>query len=152
MASKPTKTTKKPAARASKPSTASTKTKPATKPARKASTSNAAKAAAKKAPPSRSGKATSARKTPPVAAPEPLVPSTANTLLRPNSKQSQLLELLQSKGATIPQMSELTGWQAHTIRATMSAVFRKRLGLTIEVSKAEGGSDRMYRITGQATA
>jgi len=47
---------------------------------------------------------------------------------------------------------ELTGWQAHTLRATLSAVFRKRLKLIIEAGLAEGDSARIYRITGRASA
>lgn len=147
----PTKTIKKPAARASKPSTAQTKagTKPttkapsATKPAAKTST----KSPAKKPAPSSKDKPQLA---PEVPSPAPTLAATAS--LRTNSKQSQLIELLKSKGATIPQMSELTGWQTHTVRATLSAVFRKRLGLNLEVSKVDGSTSRLYRIIGQAAA
>lgn len=147
MATKPTKTTKKPATQAPKSSITQAKAKPPVKAAGKATVSSSVKVA-KSTTPSRSAKTAPAVS---AAVPETLQP-TASTLLRPGSKQSQLLELLQSKGATIPQMSELTGWQAHTIRATMSAVFRKRLGLTIEASKVEGSTGRMYRVTGQAAA
>src|SRR5438045_2711027 len=39
----------------------------------------------------------------------------------PDSKQAQLIGLLQSdKGATIAQLTELTQWQPHTVRALMS--------------------------------
>lgn len=71
--------------------------------------------------------------------------------LRPGSKQSQLLDLL-STGTTMAQMIELTGWQAHTLRATLSAVFRKRLKLIVEATAAEGDPVRIYRITGHASA
>ena len=77
-----------------------------------------------------------------------VAPAAALTSLRPGSKQSQLLERL-GTGATMAQMMELTGWQAHTLRATLSAVFRKRLKLIIEAGPAAGDSTRIYRITGQ---
>lgn len=79
-----------------------------------------------------------------------VAPAAALTSLRPGSKQSQLLDLL-GTGATMAQMMELTGWQAHTLRATLSAVFRKRLKLIIEAGPAEGDSARIYRITGHAS-
>lgn len=86
----------------------------------------------------------------------PSRPSTSSAIqplplptLRPGSKQSQLLEIL-GTGATMAQMMELTGWQAHTLRATLSAVFRKRLKLNIEGVTPSGESTRIYRITGLA--
>jgi hypothetical protein len=78
-------------------------------------------------------------------------PPAALPSLRPGSKQSQLLERL-GTGATMAQMMELTGWQAHTLRATLSAVFRKRLKLIIDAGPAAGDSTRIYRITGQTAA
>ena len=61
------------------------------------------------------------------------------------SKQSQLLALLQSsKGATLAQMADATGWQAHSIRGCISAVFRKRLGLNVQCCPSDTG--RVYRI------
>ena len=76
---------------------------------------------------------------PPAAVP---LQSTAPAL-RPGSKQAQLLTLLQS-GATMPQMVQTTGWQTHTVRATISAVFRKRLGMSVQCR--QDGTTRVYRI------
>ncbi|MFM9917552.1 MAG: DUF3489 domain-containing protein, partial [Rhizobacter sp.] len=46
------------------------------------------------------------------------------------SKQARLISLLNAApGATLEQMMSLTGWQAHTVRGTISGVLRKRLGL-----------------------
>lgn len=62
------------------------------------------------------------------------------------SKQSQLITLLQSaSGATIEQMMSTTGWQAHSVRGTISGVLRKRLGLTVQSATTDGGG-RVYRI------
>jgi hypothetical protein len=141
--------TKKLTKSASKPNSA----KPKAKLAPQKTIKSAAKPAVKTASTSRTAKSanSAAKATSPVkSAPSPVAPS--STTPRPNSKQSQLLNLLRTGGATIPQMSELTGWQAHTIRATLSAVFRKRLGLTVESSLVAGSTGRLYRITGQVPA
>jgi hypothetical protein len=61
--------------------------------------------------------------------------------LAPISKQSQLLTLLQSdSGATIGQMMQVTGWQAHSIRGYISAVLRKKLELRVERHAADSTS------------
>lgn len=61
------------------------------------------------------------------------------------SKQSQLLSLLRStSGSTMEQMIEATGWQAHSIRSCISAVFRKKMGLTVEHIILD--AERLYRI------
>ncbi len=65
---------------------------------------------------------------------------------RENSKQAQVIAMLKRpEGATIPQICEATGWQAHTVRGTFAGAFKKKLGLTITSDKAEGGV-RVYRI------
>lgn len=64
------------------------------------------------------------------------------------SKQSQLIALLRSApGATLPQMTELTGWQPHTVRGTISGVLRKKLGLSVACEAGKSGV-RVYRIVG----
>ena len=71
--------------------------------------------------------------------------------LESGSKQSQLVSLLQSStGATIEQMTTATGWQAHTVRGTISGVLRKRLGLNVQCFEAVNGNARVYRIVGAA--
>jgi len=65
---------------------------------------------------------------------------------REHSKQAQVIALLKRpEGATIAQIRELTGWQAHTIRGTFSGAFRKKLGLTLLSEKSEDG-ERVYRV------
>ena len=59
------------------------------------------------------------------------------------TKQSQLLAMLRSPaGGTIAQMTALTGWQAHTVRGTISGVLRKRLQLNVVLDPGT----RVYRI------
>ena len=65
---------------------------------------------------------------------------------RENSKQALVIEMLKRpEGATIAQISEATGWQAHTVRGTFAGAFKKKLGLTIVSDKPQGG-ERVYRI------
>ena len=65
---------------------------------------------------------------------------------RENSKQATVIQMLQrSEGATVRQICESTGWQAHTVRGTFAGAFKKKLGLTIVSDKAQG-SERVYRI------
>ena len=63
------------------------------------------------------------------------------------NKQARLIALLRSpKGGTIEQMTALTGWQAHTVRGTISGVLRKRLGLNVACAAAADDGVRVYRI------
>lgn len=67
---------------------------------------------------------------------------------RDNSKQAQVIAMLKRpEGATIAQICDATGWQAHTVRGTFAGAFKKKLGLEISSSK-EQGSERIYTIAG----
>ena len=64
---------------------------------------------------------------------------------RENSKQATVVQMLQRpEGATIAQICEATGWQAHTVRGTFAGALKKKLGLTIVSDKVKG-EDRVYR-------
>lgn len=62
-----------------------------------------------------------------------------------NKMDLVLKRLRLSKGATIAMLMETTGWQAHSVRGFLSAVVRKKLGLTL-VSEAGKDGTRRYRI------
>ena len=65
---------------------------------------------------------------------------------RENSKQAQVIAMLRRpEGSTVRQICEATGWQAHTVRGTFAGAFKKKLGLSIDSDKPQGG-DRVYRI------
>ena len=69
---------------------------------------------------------------------------------REGTKQAVLIELLtRAEGATLPQMTEATGWQVHTVRGVMAGALKKKLGFEI-TSEKQTGADRIYRITSQA--
>ena len=81
--------------------------------------------------------------------PQPTMPVSSSSAegfgIAPIGKQSQLLTLLQSDtGATMQQMMETTGWQAHSVRGYISAVFRKKMGLQVERHTVDSIS--VYRI------
>ena len=77
-------------------------------------------------------------------------PVQAPRATRGGTKQAVLIELLKRPdGATLPQMTEATGWQVHTVRGAMAGALKKKLGLEI-TSEKQPGSDRIYRIINQA--
>ncbi len=84
----------------------------------------------------------SARKAKPK--PEPVqMPDDTDTAkpvaIRAGTKQAQIIALLQrSEGATVAEMVEATGWQAHTVRGSISGALKKKLGLPIIAEKVEG--------------
>ena len=72
-------------------------------------------------------------------------PITKAIRTREHSKQATIISMLQrAEGATIAQICEATGWQAHTVRGTFAGAFKKKLGMTITSDKAQGGT-RTYR-------
>ncbi len=76
-----------------------------------------------------------------------------------NSKQALVIEMLKRpEGATIAQICEATGWQAHTVRGTFAGALKEKLGMNIVSEKIEGpagtpgAGQRLYRIAEEATA
>jgi len=65
---------------------------------------------------------------------------------RSMSKQAVLISLMRrDDGATVAQLCEATGWQAHTVRGSISGTLKKRLGLVVTSVKPRD-SERVYRV------
>ena len=65
---------------------------------------------------------------------------------RPGTKLASLITLLSRKeGATIADLMKATGWQAHSVRGTISGNLKKKLGLGVISEKVEGRG-RVYRV------
>jgi hypothetical protein len=83
-------------------------------------------------------------------APDHGSPSSA-PVTRAGTKQAQILALLQRpEGVTIEAMMQATGWLPHSVRGFLSAVVRRKLGLTIATDKVDGR--RVFRIAPGAGA
>lgn len=71
--------------------------------------------------------------------PEPAEP-------RKGTKQAELIALLQAPdGASIAEITAVTGWQAHSVRGAISGQLKKKLRLAVTSEKVEGRG-RCYHI------
>ncbi len=71
---------------------------------------------------------------------------TSPPAVRPGTEQALLIDLLKrKKGATIEEIVEATGWQAHSVRGAISGTLKKKLGLMV-TSEKPGDGPRRYRI------
>jgi len=62
------------------------------------------------------------------------------------TKNAQLLQLLnRPEGASIEDMMQATAWQQHSVRGFLAGTVKKKMGLPLTSSKAEGDV-RRYRI------
>ena len=68
------------------------------------------------------------------------------SVAREGSKKSEVIDLMRrSHGATLAEIMELTGWQAHTVRGFVSGTLIKKLGLNVE-SFRSNEKERTYRV------
>lgn len=67
-------------------------------------------------------------------------------VFRKETKGAAIVRLLGRKsGASIADLMDASGWQAHSVRGFLSGTLKKKHGLIVESEKAEGGI-RRYRI------
>lgn len=66
---------------------------------------------------------------------------------RPETLKTEIVlkKLRLARGATVAQLMEATGWQAHSVRGFLSAVIRKKLGLDLTSEIGKDGT-RRYRL------
>ena len=65
---------------------------------------------------------------------------------RADTKQAQLIAMLKRrKGASLEEIGEKFGWQAHTVRGAIAGALKKKLGLDVISEKIERRG-RVYRI------
>jgi hypothetical protein len=76
----------------------------------------------------------------------PLTTPATVAIVEPHAtKQAQLIALLnQASGASLADLMNATGWQAHSVRGVISGVLRKRLQLPVILETVDG--TRRYRI------
>jgi hypothetical protein len=108
-----------------------------------------AKMAAAKAATAKAAKAKPAKAPKPKAA-APKTPKGASKkaagsapVRRDSTKQATILAMLQ-KGTTVAKIMKATDWQPHTVRAFLSAVVGKKLGLNLTFEKSADG-ERVYQ-------
>lgn len=66
--------------------------------------------------------------------------------LRPGTTGAGVLAMLQREGgASVPEMIEASGWQAHSVRGFLSGTVKKKLGLEVTSERDESG-ERRYRV------
>jgi len=65
--------------------------------------------------------------------------TTQAVAVRPVTKRTLLIEALRGKtDATVSEMMDATGWQAHSVRGAISSTLKKTLGLDVVSEKVEG--------------
>lgn len=69
----------------------------------------------------------------------------APTNAKPPTKLDKITEALRApKGATIADLSRLTGWLPHSVRGALAGALKKSRGLDITSSKV--GDQRVYKL------
>jgi hypothetical protein len=61
-----------------------------------------------------------------------------------DSKTGLVITMLRRpNGANIAELCQATGWQAHSVRAVISAIIKKKLGLSVASERVN--NERVYR-------
>jgi len=71
--------------------------------------------------------------------------SSKEATAREGSKKAQVIELLRRpEGATLQQLVEATGWQAHSVRGFLSGTLAKKMGHKITRRKRDDGASAYF--------
>lgn len=66
--------------------------------------------------------------------------------VKPRTKAENIIAMLKGKrGATLAEMTQVTGWQEHSVRGFLAGALRNRHGLNFKSEKA-GDGPRRYRL------
>lgn len=84
----------------------------------------------------------------PTKRPRTTAKQTASRKPAANKLDAMVAALRGSKGATISDLMDVTGWLPHSVRGAMSGALKKKRGLIITSEKR--GDVRVYRIAGKA--
>ncbi|MET2829326.1 DUF3489 domain-containing protein [Mesorhizobium shangrilense] len=79
-------------------------------------------------------------------------PAKAGKVIKPGATKADLVlkKLATPKGASIQNLAEVTGWQAHSVRGFLSGTVKKKLGQAL-ISEIGKDGTRRYRIADIAT-
>jgi hypothetical protein len=67
-------------------------------------------------------------------------------IAREGSKKAEVIDRMRRpQGATLAEIRELTGWQAHTVRGFVSGTLIKKMGLQVESFRSDE-KERTYRV------
>lgn len=78
-------------------------------------------------------------------------PTKAGRVTKPGATKADLVlkKLATPKGASIQNLAEVTGWQAHSVRGFLSGTVKKKLGQAL-ISEVGKDGTRRYRIADTA--
>lgn len=66
--------------------------------------------------------------------------------IRPGTKTAKILRLLKRPaGASLAELTKATGWQAHSVRGSLSGAVKAKMRLKVTSAKREDG-ERAYRV------
>jgi hypothetical protein len=72
---------------------------------------------------------------------EPSRPKNGNS----DTKSGLVLKLLRrAKGASLPELTDATGWQVHSVRGFLSGTVKKKLGLSLKAERGKDGQRRYH--------
>ena len=64
---------------------------------------------------------------------------------KPQSKKETIIGLLRRKhGASLADLMDATGWQAHSVRGFLSGTVKKKLGLKLDSKETDSGLRKYY--------
>lgn len=76
---------------------------------------------------------------------DPIASGTKKTLPKITKTEAALKALRRKRGASLVELQEVTGWQAHSVRGFLSGTVKKKLGLAVTREIGKDGV-RRYRI------